>query len=96
MKPGTKLKSAVCDTEVMVIRSGDGAIECGGAAMGETKPETPGTPNADFTAGTLMGKRYVDAAGTFELLCVKPGKGSLSVDGVALTPKDAKPLPASD
>ena len=30
------------------------------------------------------------------LLCVKPGKGSLSVDGVALQVKDAKPLPASD
>ena len=102
MKPGTKLKSAVCDTEVMVIRSGNGAIECGGAidcggaAMGEAKPETVGTPSADFATGTLMGKRYVDTAGTFELLCVKPGKGSLSVDGVALHVKDAKPLPASD
>ena len=31
-----------------------------------------------------MGKRYVDADGQFELLCVKPGKGSLSVGGVAL------------
>ncbi|OAN59324.1 MULTISPECIES: hypothetical protein [unclassified Sphingobium] len=96
MKPGTKLKSAVCDTEVMVIRSGDGMIECGGAPMGEAKAEAQGSPSADFSTGTLMGKRYVDAAGTFELLCVKPGKGSLSVDGVALSTKDAKPLPASD
>lgn len=96
MKPGTKLKSAACDTEVMVIRCGEGAIECGGAAMGEARTEAVGTPSADFAAGTLMGKRYVDAAGTFELLCVKPGKGSLSVDGVALQVKDAKPLPASD
>lgn len=48
---------------------------------------------ADFSAGTLMGKRYVDADGKYELLCVKPGKGSLSVDGVALVVKDAKPLP---
>jgi hypothetical protein len=96
MKPGTKLKSAVCDTEVMVIRAGEGAIECGGAPMGEAKPETAGTPSESHTNGTLMGKRYVDAAGTFELLCVKPGKGSLSIDGVALSTKDAKPLPASD
>jgi hypothetical protein len=96
MKPGTKLKSAMCDTEVMVIRSGEGTIACGGAAMGETKADAIGTPDAAFAAGTLMGKRYVDAAGTFELLCVKPGKGSLSVDGVALSIKDAKPLPASD
>jgi hypothetical protein len=43
-----------------------------------------------------MGKRYVDADSVYELLCVKPGKGSLSVDGVALGIKDAKPLPASD
>lgn len=96
MKPGTKLKSAVCDTEVMVIRAGEGGIECGGAPMGEAKPEAPGTPSETHANGTLMGKRYVDAAGTFELLCVKAGKGSLSVDGVALSTKDAKPLPASD
>lgn len=96
MKPGTKLKSQVCDTEVMVIRAGEGAIECGGAAMAEGKPDTPGDLSVDFSGGTLMGKRYVDGAGTFELLCVKPGKGSLSVSGEALVIKDAKPLPASD
>ena len=96
MKPGTRLKSAVCDTEVMVIRCGDGAIQCGGVAMGEARPEVTGDPSADHANGTLMGKRYVDADGAFELLCVKPGKGSLAVDGVSLTTKDAKPLPASD
>ena len=96
MKPGTRLKSAACDTEVMVIRCGDGAIECGGAPMGEAKPDAPAALPADFSGGTLMGKRYVDAAGAYELLCVKPGKGSLAVDGVALATKDAKPLPASD
>lgn len=96
MKPGTRLKSAVCDTEVMVIRCSDGVIQCGGAPMGEAKPADPAPLSADFSGGTLMGKRYVDAAGAYELLCVKPGKGSLSVDGVALATKDAKPLPASD
>ena len=96
MKPGTKLKSQVCDTEIMVIRCGEGAIECGGAPMAETKPDTPGTLGTDHASGTLIGKRYVDAAASFELLCVKPGKGSLSVNGTALSVKDAKPLPASD
>ena len=96
MKPGTRLKSATCDTEVMVIRSGEGQIECGGVAMGEARPAAPAAMSADYTGGTLMGKRYVDAAATFELLCVKPGKGSLAVDGTALVTKDAKPLPASD
>ena len=96
MKPGTRLKSAADDTEVMVIRAGDGTIECGGAPMGEAKPAEPAALDAGFSGGTLMGKRYVDAANAYELLCVKPGKGSLSVDGVALVTKDAKPLPASD
>ena len=96
MKPGTRLKSAVCDTEVMVVRCGTGSIECGGVAMVEAKPDVLGALSPDHAGGSLMGKRYVDAAGTFELLCIKPGKGSLSVDGVVLGTKDAKPLPASD
>ena len=96
MKPGTRLKSAACDTEVMVIRCSDGSIQCGGAPMGEAKPDSASDLSADFSGGTLMGKRYVDADGAYELLCVKPGKGSLAVNGVALVTKDAKPLPASD
>ena len=96
MKPGTKLKSAVDDTEVMVIRAGTGQIECGGVAMAESKPEQPASGFPEHQNGTAMGKRYVDAAGTFELLCTKAGKASLSVEGAALSVKDAKPLPASD
>ena len=96
MKPGSKLKSAVCDTEVMVIRASDGSLECGGAPMVDEKPADAGEPNADFAEGTQMGKRYVDADGTVEVLCVKAGKGSLSLDGVALTTKEAKSLPSSD
>jgi len=97
MKPGTKLKSAVCDTEVMVIRGGaDVVVECGGAPMADEKPADGGALNPDFSEGTQMGKRYVDADGTVELLCVKAGKGSLSIGGVALTTKEAKTLPSSD
>ncbi|HKX78078.1 MAG TPA: hypothetical protein VJM34_06140 [Novosphingobium sp.] len=96
MKPGTRLKSVTCDTEVMVIRSGAGTIECGGSPMAEEKPADLAPITVDHSSGTLMGKRYVDTAGQFELLCVKAGKGSLSVDGIALVTKDAKPLPASD
>lgn len=96
MKPGTKLKSAVCDTEVMVIRGSEGQVECGGAPMADDKPADLGAINDAFAEGTQMGKRYVDEAGTVELLCVKAGKGSLSLDGKALQLKDAKPLPSSD
>jgi hypothetical protein len=96
MKPGTKLKSAVCDTEVMVIRAGAGVIACGGAAMAEDRAAERGAIDPAFAEGTKIGKRYVDTGATIELLCVKPGQGSLSLDGVALQTKDAKPLPASD
>jgi hypothetical protein len=96
MKPGTKLKSTVCDTEVMVIRGSGMVVECGGAPMAQESPAQKGSPQAGWDKGTQIGKRYVDVAGSIELLCVKPGKGSLSIAGVALLLKDAKPLPASD
>jgi len=96
MKPGTKLKSAVCDTEVMVIRGADIVVECGGSPMAAERPSARAAVNPSFAQGTKIGKRYVDDAGTIELLCVKAGQGSLSIAGVALKLKDAKPLPASD
>ncbi len=97
MKPGTKLKSVVCDTEVMVIRGGsEGVVACGGVPMADERPPERAAIDPAFADGTRMGKRYVDAGGTVELLCVKQGAGSLSLDGVALVTKDAKPLPASD
>jgi hypothetical protein len=96
MKPGSKLKSAVCDTEVMVIKGSNVVVECGGAPLVDERPAERKAINPAFAEGTKMGKRYVDAAGTVELLCVKPGQGSLSIAGVALLLKDAKPLPSSD
>jgi hypothetical protein len=96
MKPGTKLKSVVCDTEVMVIRGSDAVVECGGAPMADERPAQSGDVDSAFAEGSQMGKRYVDEAGTVELLCVKPGRGSLAIGGVALRTKDAKALPSSD
>lgn len=96
MKPGTKLKSAVCDTEVMVVRAADAIVECGGHPMADDRPAERKPLNPAFAEGTKIGKRYVNAAGTIELLCVKPGQGSLVIAGETLKVKDAKPLPASD
>jgi len=96
MKPGTKLTSAVCDTQVMVIRSTDAVVECGGAPMVEQSSPERRPINPAFAQGTRIGKRYVDSGGKIELLFVKAGQGSLSVAGVALQIKDAKPLPSSD
>ncbi|MBB4944175.1 hypothetical protein FHR32_008578 [Streptosporangium album] len=50
----------------------------------------------EFAGGTALGKRYVDLTCGLELLCTKPGKGTLSVSTEPLTVKDAKPLPSSD
>ena len=46
--------------------------------------------------GTLIGKRYVNADESIEILCTKGGKGSLMLDGVPLEVKQAKQLPSSD
>ena len=99
VKNGTRLQSQVDDTQVIVVKSADSLddLRCGGTAMIALDAEkSPADIDPKFSDGTVMGKRYVDADGNYELLCVKPGKGSLSVDGVALVTKDAKPLPASD
>ena len=64
--------------------------------VGPGGPAEPATADPELSQGTLIGKRYVNAAGTVELLCVKAGKGSLSIDGEVLQIKDAKPLPSSD
>jgi hypothetical protein len=99
LKAGTRMKSAVCATEVMVIAApGDEVnLSCGGAPM-IAASETPagGTVDAAHAGGTLLGKRYVNAAGDLELLCVKPGDGSLALADEALVLKEAKPLPSSD
>jgi hypothetical protein len=55
-----------------------------------------GSPAGDAAEGTLLGKRYVNDDESLEVLCTKPGEGSLGVAGVALELKEAKPLPASD
>jgi len=99
LKVGARLKSNVCDTEVMVISCSDPslAITCGGAeVLDATASKSGGDINNAHADGSLLGKRYVNAAGAIELLCVKAGKGSLAVNGEKLSLKDAKPLPSSD
>lgn len=100
LKSGMKLKSAACDTELMVIRAPAGVdvdLRCGGAPM-LAPADAPNKVELDAAAagGTLIGKRYVDAQETFELLCTKGGKGSLVLNGTPLEVKIAKALPSSD
>ncbi len=97
---GLRLRSAVCTTEVMVVaaREPDLELTCGGAPLLEMgAPKPSGVTIAEGAAGgTQLGKRYVDAAGSLELLCIKPGQGSLAARGEPLRVKGAKPLPSSD
>jgi len=100
IKPGLRLKSAVCSTEVLVIRApaGEAQLSCGGVemlAIGEL-PWAGTPPDPAPGQGSLIGKRYVDAEERFELLCTKGGEGSLSLNGASLTVKQAKALPSSD
>jgi hypothetical protein len=100
IKPGSRWRSAVDSVEVVVVRppQREVSLECGGQPMvplAETPPAGL-VASPDFSAGTVVGKRYVDAESGIELLGSKAGASSLSIDGRAMTLKDAKPLPASD
>jgi hypothetical protein len=98
LKPGTRLQSTVCTTEVIVVKGdGEHALTCGGAPMVEAgSAEVAGAPAADAAEGTLLGKRYTDEGETIELLCTKAGDGSMAVGDGPLAVAQAKTLPASD
>ena len=98
LKAGSRLKSAVCSSELMVVVApeGDVNLTCGGAPVIELGAEGSGDLDPAQKGGTQMGKRYTNEAGDIEILCTKPGEGNLAVDGTALEIKGAKPLPSSD
>jgi hypothetical protein len=101
-KPGMRLRSQVCTTEVIIIRppASDLDLRCGGEPLigVDVDLATDKTPAPGLDAGTQIGKRYTtdDTDGTLELLVTKQGDGTLSVGDVPLILKEAKPLPSSD
>jgi hypothetical protein len=100
IKPGLRLKSAVCSTEVMVIRApaGEALLACGGTQMLAVQEAAAAGALLDpaQAQGSLIGKRYVDADDRYELLCTRGGQGSLTLNGTAMSVKQAKALPSSD
>jgi hypothetical protein len=100
LKAGARFKSAVCETQVMVIKApvGDFDLCCGGAEMVAAAVAVPAGMQLDpaHAGESLIGKRYVNADESVELLCTKGGKGSLSLNAVAMEVKQAKQLPSSD
>ena len=97
LKPGMRLRSVTCTTEMIVVRPmpGDVDLRCGGHRMIAMGAEVVAEPiDAAFSSGTLVGKRYV--SGDLEVLCTKPGPGSLSLGTEPLEIKSTKALPSSD
>ncbi|QIX52678.1 hypothetical protein [Rhodococcus sp. DMU1] len=98
LRPGGQLASTACTSRVVVVRAPADSVPvvaCGGSPMVPApagRPDTSGVQNPV----TLIGKRYVDANDTVEVLCTSPGTGELTCDGVPMTVKAAKALPASD
>lgn len=100
IKPGARLKSVVCATEVVVVKGpkDDVDVRCGGAPMVLVAEAAPagGALDAAHASGTLTGKRYSHEGAGLELLCTKAGEGSLSLGSEPILQKDAKALPSSD
>jgi len=99
LRPGTRLYSAVCSSELIVVKAPADEVELtiGGAPALTATGRSDGSAVADgHGGGTSMGKRYIDESGRLELLCTKPGEGLPAVGGRPLALKTATPLPASD
>jgi hypothetical protein len=100
LKPGTRLFGARCQTEAIVVRAPDHAVDVriGGLpalldAAERTEDQQVSTP---AEAAAQLGKRYIDDTGELELLCTKAGSGAFGVSDRLCSVKEAKPLPGSD
>lgn len=100
LKPGTKLLGAACTSEFVVVRAPADAVD---VRIGGHPAVTSADDRDDALSVTTgdddkpaMGKRYVDADDTLEVLCTKAGDGAAAIGDAVLVQKDAKPLPASD
>lgn len=98
LKPGLRLSGVADTTEVVVIRATGANLDlrCGGYPMVPTKSSCVATLDANWSGGTVVGKRYANEEMGLEVLCTKAGDGSLAVGPDPLHMKEAKPLPSSD
>jgi hypothetical protein len=100
LKPGTRLESATCDAQVVVVKApkddADVDLRCGGEPMrpaGEGGDRLPVSLEGD---AVLLGKRYADDELGLELLCSQAGAGVLTIGDTPILIKGSKPLPSSD
>ena len=100
LKPGLRLESATCETQVVVVKAPkdqpDVDLRCGGEPMREVGAGGDRLPRSADGEATVLGKRYADEELGLELLCSHAGEGALTVGTTPLLIKGAKPLPSSD
>jgi hypothetical protein len=101
LRPGVRLRSQTCTTEVIIVRPGHGTVQltCGGEPMIDLASQAAGSHDAaaGLDTGSALAKRYTSVSdGTFEVLVTKAGAGTLADRVTPLIFKEAKPLPSSD
>ena len=100
LRPGMRMRSVVSIAEVVVVKAPGVPVDlrCGGHPMvaRSDDPVEMLDPDPDMVGALAAGKRYASGDGSLEVMVTKPGDGILSLGGVALERKDAKPLPSSD
>ncbi len=99
LKPGTRLFSSVDSTELITVKAPTDPVELtigGVPALLSADERTIGAPATGHDGGATLGKRFVDAAESIELLVTKPGASVPALAGELLVIKAAKALPASD
>lgn len=100
LRPGMRLRSQVCSTEVIVVRTPAADIDlcCGGKSMVElgSPVDASDEPVSGMDGGSKLGKRYAMSDATLEVLVTKPGAGTLAAGDQILMQKTPKPLPTSD
>ncbi len=100
LKPGARLFSRVCTTEMIAVRAPGAEVDLtiGGAspALSENERDLSGSVVEGHGGGAATGKRFVDESETIELLCTKSGEGVPAVNGERLRLKTPKAAPSSD
>ena len=100
LKTGSRLRSAACTTEVMVISvpGEEFEVSCGGVQMIGVAQTPAGGLSVlpDAAEGTKLGKRYINDGGALELLCTNSGDGALATNMVMVQHNEAKNQPSSD
>lgn len=99
LKAGSRLRSQVDATEVIVVRAPSDPVDL--LIGGHPAIDLAAEPGAGLVAdgaveAALVGKRYTRDEGDLELLVTKAGGAGLAIGATALHLKESKPLPASD